>query len=74
MTPPRRQTRPVKAPNVQVINLSATEEETIECELPVDPQLHTQSTTESQPESQPDLHTPSLSDQSSRIKWTPLML
>jgi Myb/SANT-like DNA-binding domain len=74
MAPPRRQTKPVKALNVQIIDFSATEEETIECELPVDPQLHTQSTTESQPESQPDPHTPSLSDQSSRIKWTPLML
>jgi hypothetical protein len=79
---PRRRTKSTKALlNEQIIDFSAIEEETIECELP-DPQPYTESTTESQPESQPESqsesHPPtpslSLSDQSSRIKWTPLML
>jgi hypothetical protein len=67
MAPPRRQTKPTKAPNVQIIDFTTTgDEDTIECELPIDPQLllfpqpHAESHTESCSESQPP--TPSLDD------------
>jgi hypothetical protein len=47
MAPPRRRTKSTKALlNEQIIDFLATEEETIECELP-DPQLYAESTTES---------------------------
>jgi hypothetical protein len=39
MAPPRRQTKPTKAPNIQIIDFITTEEDTIEYELPIDPQL-----------------------------------
>jgi hypothetical protein len=39
MAPPRRQTKPTKAPNIQIIDFTTTEEDTIECELPIDPQF-----------------------------------
>jgi hypothetical protein len=57
MAPPRRQTKPTKAPNIQIIDFTTTEEDTIECELPIDPQLllysqlHTESQAESRSES-----------------------
>jgi hypothetical protein len=34
MAPPRRQTKPLKASNTQIIDFTATDEDTIECELP----------------------------------------
>ena len=78
MAPPRRQSKPTKAPNVQIIDFTTTEEDTIECELPIDPQLllysqlHTESQAESRSESQPP--TPSLDDQPDRIEWTAIMI
>ena len=66
MAPPRRQTKPTKALNVQIIDFTTTEDDTIECELPIDPQLllYSQFHTESQAESPSESHppTPSLDD------------
>jgi hypothetical protein len=76
MAPPRRQTKPIKAPNVQIIDFTTTDKDTIECELPEDPlscpQSHTESHAESYSESQP--RTPSLDDQPDRIEWTAIMI
>ena len=54
MAPLRRQTKPTKAPNVQIIDFTTSNEDTIECELPIDPELllSPESHTEL-PESQP---------------------
>lgn len=68
MAPPRRQPKPIKAPNIQIIDFTTTEEDTIECELPRDPQPESQAEL-SQPPS-----TPSLDDQPDRIEWTPIMI
>lgn len=79
---PRRQKRPIEALNVQIVDFSAPED-TIQCEVPIDPQL-----LELQPESHPEQYpsesqpippsTPSLSlsseDQLDRIEWTPQMI
>jgi hypothetical protein len=75
---PRRKTKPTKASNEQIIDFTATlEDSTIECELPIDQELlrSPQPPAESRPqppaESRPP--TPSLFDQPDRIKWTALM-
>jgi hypothetical protein len=66
-----RQTKPTKAPNIQIIDFTATKEDTIECKLPIDPQLllhpqsHTESYTNSYSKSQPP--TPFLEDQPDRM-------
>ena len=78
MAPLRRQSKPTKALNVQIIDFTTTEEDTIECELPIDPQLllysqlHTESQAESRSESEPP--TPSLDNQPDRIEWTAIMI
>jgi hypothetical protein len=59
-----RQIKSTKASNVQIMDFTATKEDTIECKLPIDPQLllhpqsHTESYTKSYSKSQPP--TPSL--------------
>ena len=82
MAPLRRQTKPTKAPNVQIIDFTTINEDTIECELPIDPELllSPESHTEL-PESQPPPpsldalpSTPSLDDQPDRIEWTAIMI
>jgi hypothetical protein len=82
MAPLRRQIKPTKALNVQIIDFTTINEDTIECELPIDPELllSPESHTEL-PESQPpppslDVppSTPSLDDQPDRIEWTAIMI
>ena len=62
-----RQIKTIKVPNVQIIDFTATKEDTIECKLLIDPQLlvhpqsHSESHTKSYSKSQPP--TPSLDRQ-----------
>jgi hypothetical protein len=90
MAPPRRQTKPIKASNTQIVDFTTPDEDTIECELPEDPlsvpQSYTESYTESpplitqpltQPPTQPPIQPPIpsiLDDQPDRIEWTPEMI
>ena len=82
MAPPRRQTKPIKALNVQIIDFTTTsDEDTIECELPIDPELLLLESHTELPESQPPPpsldalpSTPSLDEQPDRIEWTAIMI
>src|ERR1700704_6650698 len=82
MAPQRRQTKPIKALNVQIIDFTTTsDEDTIECELPIDPELLLLESHTELPESQPPPpsldappSTPSLDDQADRIEWTAIMI
>jgi hypothetical protein len=67
---PRRKTKPTNASNEQIIDFTATlEDSTIECELPIDLGL----LRSPQPPAESRPPTPSLFDQPDRIKWTALM-
>jgi hypothetical protein len=78
---PRRQKKPIEALNtIQTIDFSSTED-TIQCEVPIDPRLLiTESESllapESLPESLPELTSPSqpLTEDQDRIEWTPEMI
>jgi hypothetical protein len=78
---PRRQKKPIEALNtIQTIDFSSTED-TIQCEVPIDPRLLiTESESllapESLPELLPELTSPSqpLTEDQDRIEWTPEMI
>ena len=81
MAPLRRQTKPTKAPNVQIIDFTTSNEDTIECELPIDLELLLLESHTELPESQPPPpsldalpSTPSLDEQPDRIEWTAIMI
>ena len=70
---PRRRKKPIEVPNTQTIDFSATGD-TIECEIPIDPQLL--DTQASQPPTHSLPTTPSQPSEEllDRIEWTAEMI
>lgn len=71
---PRRQKKPIEALNVQIIDFTSAED-TIQCEVPVDPELLITHESPLELSTQPSTPSqPSTEDQVDRIEWTPQMM